>query len=376
VRDFEKIAWKGFNKPPYYQQWLTKDATLKLATFGDKGLCEIDAHILSLINQWDLDNEKGLGLDRIGKLLVEPRNGLVDDDYRILLKLCILLNNCTGTVNDIIKVIKFLYSSDVVHIMPNYPAAITIKRDWQKGVQVNYNKIIKQVIGAGIGYDTKEIINYKEHVLINDKLFGIKSEMKLGDRIGILERLAAVFVRTGLADVFKVWLRYNGMIYYDGTYKYNGKGKMNDILKVIRKHEHFDHIVINDNHYQKANMIINDMQKINEKINVSASISKKDTGIKATDCLQVNRKHNYLDRIKINDKNTENVNMIMNDKLEMQDNLNARTLLFEKDKGIKIRDEISISKKYHRKHDGTHKADGTINFDGGITIPLQGGEYE
>jgi hypothetical protein len=92
VKDFQKIDWKTYNRPPFYQQWLCRDDTQKLASFGDRGLDELDGQILALKDEWDLDNVTGHFLDRIGKLLDEKRNGNTDGHYRILLKLRRLLN--------------------------------------------------------------------------------------------------------------------------------------------------------------------------------------------------------------------------------------------------------------------------------------------
>jgi hypothetical protein len=59
MKDFQKIDWKLYNRPPFYQQWLCKEDTLKLASFGDGGLSEVDDQALALKAQWDLENAKG-----------------------------------------------------------------------------------------------------------------------------------------------------------------------------------------------------------------------------------------------------------------------------------------------------------------------------
>ena len=129
MKGFQKIDWKIYNRPPFYQQWLCRDDTLKLVTFGDKGLAAVDNQTLALKDQWDLDNVKDHFLDRIGKLLSESRNGNTDEYYRILLKLRKLMNTNNGSIPDIIKAIKFMYSSEIVNIVPDYPAGLIINHD-------------------------------------------------------------------------------------------------------------------------------------------------------------------------------------------------------------------------------------------------------
>jgi hypothetical protein len=167
MRDFEKVDWKIYNRPPFYQRWLCRDDTLRLATFGDRGLAELDDQVLALKDQWDLDNVKGRFLDRIGKVLTEPRNGNNDEIYRIFLRLRTMLNTADGTVNDVIKVIKFLYSSEIVHIIPDYPAGLIILHDGE-GPGVNFNEIIRQVVGAGINYSTKELFYFFDTVRVSE----------------------------------------------------------------------------------------------------------------------------------------------------------------------------------------------------------------
>jgi hypothetical protein len=168
VKDFQKIDWKMYNRPPYYQQWLCRDDTLKLATFGDKGLADVDDQALALKDQWDLEKVRGYFLDRLGKLVAESREGNDDELYRILVRLRVLLNTADGTVNNLIKVIKFFYSSEKVQIVPNYPAGLRIIHDGE-GPPINFNKIIKEVIAAGVGYDTREIMDFHEFAEMADR---------------------------------------------------------------------------------------------------------------------------------------------------------------------------------------------------------------
>ncbi len=177
MKDFKKIDWKIYNKPPYLQQWLCKDDTLELAEFGDKRLEELDNHILSLVNQWNLgdseneENVSGHLLDRIGKLFGEKRNGSPDEFYRILINLRKLLNTNRGSIPDIIKAIKYFYKSEVVHIVPVYPAGLTIKHDGEGTPGLNFNKLIAEIIPAGVSFSTTELFNFIEDLFSVDEQF-------------------------------------------------------------------------------------------------------------------------------------------------------------------------------------------------------------
>jgi hypothetical protein len=196
MRDFQKIDWEKYNRPPFYQQWLCRDDTHKLATFGDQGLSEFDDQVLSLKDQWDLDTVTGHFLDRSGKLLNEARNGNTDAYYRILLKLRRLLNTNNGSIPSIIKAIKFLYSSEVVHIVPDYPAGLIIEHDGEGTPGLNFNKLLAEIIPAGVSFSTKELFDFFENIL------PITSSEKTG-------------VIKNSQDLFPSGLRYNGRFLCD-----------------------------------------------------------------------------------------------------------------------------------------------------------------
>jgi hypothetical protein len=214
MKDFQKIDWKQYNRPPFYQQWLCRDDTLKLATFGDRGLAEVDDQILALKDQWDLEHVKGHALDRIGKLLREQRNGATDNHYRILLKLRRLLNTSDGSIPSIITAIKFFYSSEIVHIVPDYPAGIIIEHDGEGTPGINFNRILAEAVSAGVSYSTKELFEFTETVALADTFL-----LKL--------------IRND-SEYFGNPIKFNGAIKFDGktaNKKITVKGKFNGRFK-------------------------------------------------------------------------------------------------------------------------------------------------
>jgi hypothetical protein len=230
MKDFHLIDWKEYNRPPYWQQWMCTGDPEKLARFGDSALVGVNQQVLSLKDTFDLDNGAGRTLDRIGKVLVEPRDGNIDDIYRKFLKLRTMLNTADGTLNNIIKIMKFIYGSREIRIRPEFPAALVIEYDGEEQEYFDYNAILAQVIPAGVGFFTKAmfdfledpivfgddalidvIVTYPEHLPAIDASFG------MGMRLDFVERHLVVSA-----------LVYGGAgqgIIYDRSYLHDGKLK-------------------------------------------------------------------------------------------------------------------------------------------------------
>ena len=164
----DKIDFSSFNKPKHFPLWLCSGDTLKLAEYDDAQLEELDKNIRDMSGQFDIDSAKGVELDRIGKILGEDRGGNSDRIYRIYLKLRTMLNTADGTVEDIIRFVKFFFSSETVHLVPNYPAGIRILHDGENPT-LDFNRIIKQIVGSGISYDTRELFNMTEEMPFSDE---------------------------------------------------------------------------------------------------------------------------------------------------------------------------------------------------------------
>jgi hypothetical protein len=193
---FIPIDWPIYNKPPFFPQWLSRGETKDLVRFDDGLFAELDLLMDEMSEQYDLDKAKAVLLDRIGKIVDEKREGNEDELYRLLIRLRILLNTTNGSVNDVIKVIKFIFSSEVVHIDANYPAGISILHDGESP-SVDFNKYIAQVVGAGIAYDTREIFYFLENMPFKE------TDEKRVHKIG--------------KEMFSNTVFRNGRVYRDGT---------------------------------------------------------------------------------------------------------------------------------------------------------------
>jgi hypothetical protein len=235
MKDFAPIDWKQYNKPPFYQQWLCKGDPFKLATFGDQNLTDIVSQVLRLKDQWNLDSAKGVQLDRIGKLLNEKRNENDDEVYRLLLKLRPMLNTANGTINDIIKVIKFVCGGGIVHIVPDYPARLIIFHDGEAQGE-NFNEIIRQVVGAGIDCFTKELFYFTEE-LPPSEVVGMKAVNSMMDSMayvlhnGVYRRNGQIRRRyTGVKDVLAISIGYALTDQLFGMAMRNGLFQRNSVI--------------------------------------------------------------------------------------------------------------------------------------------------
>jgi hypothetical protein len=243
--NFDPIDFGRYNKPPYLPQWLSRGETKKFTNYGDQQFVEIDGIFRDMSGQYDLGNIKGAILDRLGKLVNEKRDGKPDEIYRLMIRLRTLLNTTTGSVPELIKVIKFLYGSEIVHIVPDYPAGLIILHDGE-GPDVNFNDILRQVVGAGIDYSTKELFYFTEELPSNETVSTMKAKTSMMDSMAyifhnsVYRRNGHIRHRyTGVKDVLMVDIgldiqeRLFGRALHNGHFKRNGEithnGFVNDV---------------------------------------------------------------------------------------------------------------------------------------------------
>ena len=327
MRDFEKVDWKKYNRPPFYQQWMCKDDTLKLATFGDKGLSELDCQILKLKDQWDLNNVKGHFLDRIGKFLSEKRNGNPDEVYRVMLNLRRLLNTNDGSIPAIIKAIKYFYSSEAVHIVPDYPAGLIIEHDGEGTPGLNFNRLLTEIIPAGVSFSTKELFFFTEEFFITDTL--------------------DIIVQKQISDSFKNGLKYNGRGKYDGhtlnpteadsyvTVPFKYRTGIRDELTVNTPQKFVDEDIITDV-FQGAFKPNGFVDEETTAENLAVQIDKP------------------------LDEHFTTVEEIIS--IDGENSAAAETVV--------MNDTFSAGIRFRRKYDGAYKYNGAILYSGNILLPM------
>ena len=80
--------------------------------------------IKGILNSKDIDNNSGVWLDYIGKIIGVKRKGLQDEDYRIALKLRILINNSSGTTEEVQDIVKSFTKSSHT-LVGKYPESLS-----------------------------------------------------------------------------------------------------------------------------------------------------------------------------------------------------------------------------------------------------------
>jgi hypothetical protein len=167
---FKPVDWDEYNQPPFFPEWLSRGETLDLAKFDDGVKADTNQAINSVAEQYDLEKAKGILLDRAGKLLNQPRKGQDDERYRSWLRLKAMINNSTGTVNEIIDIIEFVYRAANINLEPNYPAGLRIRHDGDDAFDSELNKRIAQALPAGISYTVTEIFSFIDQLTMSDDL--------------------------------------------------------------------------------------------------------------------------------------------------------------------------------------------------------------
>jgi hypothetical protein len=391
---FNPIDFNVYNKPPYLPQYLARGETKKLMSFDDEKFKELDALIDKTSEQYDLDKAKGILLDRIGKLVNKDRNGDDDELYRLFIRLKIILNTTTGSVNDIIKVIKFIFHSEVVHITQNYPAGITILHDGESP-PIDFNSIISQVVAAGVAYDTKELFYFFDDFVLSDYMW-FKILRKDTDVHGIPIKYNSTIKYDG-KTTNKKWSfygYYNGGFRHNGSLKYNGTGKTDAQYKVKPPFRHSSGIVdvlevsqlevFSDQNFAKLYFDGSVKHNGANKYNGLSQYSINDPKM----FMQISRDH--ADQIVHDDNiNTSVVIDIQEDtKKDIRYNgyikYNAKSqytkdyvdrvvidapLTGESD-NVEITESSFFGFRKHQTFNGVHRHNGAIKYDGMVLIPL------
>lgn len=226
MKDLEKIDFRQYNKPPYWQQWLCQDDTLKLVQLSDRGLDELNEKALSIKDGFDLQKATGIFLDRLGKILDEPRNGNPDEVYRALLELKKLTNTAVPDVNSIIRALQFLYDTDDIHVYPAYPAGLRITHNGEGLPNIDFQKILARIIPAGVGYETVELFNFVDELTgWYDEFLISYVQPELVDRLddgGVRRNAHVLYSGVDVLPTEVDYLFRNGSVRRDGEELYNG----------------------------------------------------------------------------------------------------------------------------------------------------------
>lgn len=142
------------------------EESTKLNSFVKAFLDEVSQISLlaqNLLEERRLNTAKGVQLDQIGVLVGEYRLSRNDEDYLLGIKLRIAVNTSSGTVEDIINVLKLLYPESSTYKIERVGAAKIRIRLGVDRPESDLIPIIQQVIPAGvellgINYNVKPLI--------------------------------------------------------------------------------------------------------------------------------------------------------------------------------------------------------------------------
>jgi len=210
--------------------------------------------------------------------------------------------------------------------------------------QLRHNGMIKadgshKFSGAGrisdLPVKMRGLLDFEDKVVMSDPFtLEIKKYVELKDSFPTRFRFDGTFKHNGeitasgssehlrilvkgfdAVDKHKTRLKHNGTVKADGSHKFNGDTGMGDILSVSTPHKYKDTINSADGHTEK---------------------------IKIT---------NLRDEVAAQERPEIKINMPAEDRAEMTEG-------------------FFIGMRFHRKHNGRYKANGEINFNSGILIPV------
>lgn len=107
-------------------QYQESENIKKIIGIYAKQIQQIEDQLFKLLQDRSLDGSIGYQLDRLGVILDEPRVGLSDDDYRLLLKAKVAQNVSEGTIEDVIGIFRMLLRPDKIIYNEIYPAGFQL----------------------------------------------------------------------------------------------------------------------------------------------------------------------------------------------------------------------------------------------------------
>lgn len=115
---------------------------------------ELENIFQDLLDDRSVDTAVGVQLDQVGLLVGELRNRRDDEEFRNAIKLKIAVNTSSGTVEDIIRVIKLLFGEETGStVLRTGKALLTIFIDEDEPTD-DIIPFLQQVLAAGVKIDS------------------------------------------------------------------------------------------------------------------------------------------------------------------------------------------------------------------------------
>jgi hypothetical protein len=317
-----------------------------------------------------------------------------------MIRLRVLLNTTAGSVPELIKVIKFLYGSEIVHIVPDYPAGLIILHDGE-GPDVDFNEIIRQVVGAGIDYSTKELFYFADELPSGEAVGTMRARADMKDymgyvfRNGVYQRNGQIRRNTGTKDLLTIGLNLSlgdqlfgralpsgfvgdvatEFLAFNGRMKYAETAPLAEAAAMAIAYNHQLEDVFNMQELIAASAAMFGLQDTLETLEAASMSMKKslnDTmaSSEAASITVNHAMHETFDR-GIRRNGTIRRNGRYNRATGVVDVQNITAVVAPLADTLASSDGMTIGYRNHYKRDGTYRRDGTIRRDSGVLHPLE-----
>ena len=158
---------------------------------------DVETILQQLLAERSVDTAIGEQLNVLGRIVGQDRNGMVDDDYRRLIRARISVNRSKGTIGDIIDVTNLIVydPATIIDINNHGPAALTVTID---GVLVSFQtaatlaKLLQESVSAGVRLflETVDVADadafqFDEYVSVPNPAQGFESiDLATGGKLG------------------------------------------------------------------------------------------------------------------------------------------------------------------------------------------------
>lgn len=154
----EKITdYKNFNKNPWLIEFFKEHNLIDILEAGDNQFNELETVFYDMFTKLWIDNAEGEQLDILGIHIGADRNGLNDTDYRLLIEAKIQINISSGQPERVISAVRFIYDTNDIEYVPNYPAKVRIYVTGQEYTSAEAFLLL-QVLPSGVGLILSEVM--------------------------------------------------------------------------------------------------------------------------------------------------------------------------------------------------------------------------
>lgn len=116
-----------------------------------------------LLTERSVDTAVGAQLDVIGKLVGQPRNGLVDADYRRYVRARVATNRSTGVVDDLINITELIVYDDDAYIkVESQSIATVVLRVEDLAITTGVANILIDFLNDAVSAGVRVILEYSD----------------------------------------------------------------------------------------------------------------------------------------------------------------------------------------------------------------------